>query len=127
MDHRKQVTREEAEAESAARATRLALVLVPLWRAARLWTAAVVLALFPVVFIVDDVVETSLSPVLPGMVVLVLLILGLPFLLAEVSSRRYRRKDLDWQGKRAVRSAHNARSALVLAAVWVVVWFAVLT
>lgn len=99
--------------------------MVPLWRAARWWTAAVVLAACPFLFIVDRVVETRLSPVLPGLAVLFLLILLLPFVLVELAARRYRRKDLDWQTRRADRSARNGRTALAIAAAWVVLWFAV--
>lgn len=118
------MTLEEAQREAAQRAARTATVLAPLWRAARLWTAAAVLALFPFLFIIDGVVALRLSPVLPGLAVLLLLILGLPFLLVELASRRYRRKDLDWQATHALRAAQNGRTAVVVAAVWVGLWFA---
>lgn len=83
------------------------------------------LAAFPFLFIIDRVVETKLSPVLPGLAVLFLLILVLPFALVELSARRYRRKDLAWQTRRADRSARNGRTAIAIAAAWVVLWFAV--
>jgi hypothetical protein len=106
---------------------RSALVLAPEWRAARLWTSALVVALFPFLFIVDRVVATRLSPVLPGLAVLLLAILVLPFALMEVSLWRFRRKerDLGWQSRKAARSVHNARTALVIALVWLGLWFAV--
>lgn len=118
-------TLEQARAEAALRAARTATVLVPLWRASKMWTAAIVLALFPCLFIVDRVVETRLSPVLPGLAVLLLLILALPFALVELAARRYRRKDAEWQARHAVRAHQNGRTALVVAAVWVALWFAV--
>lgn len=116
---------EEAERRAAEQASRLANVVAPQWRAARRWTAAVVLALFPLLFIVDRAVETRLSPVLPGLALLLLLLLGLPFVLMEAAARRHRGRDLAWRARKAARSAQNARSALVAAAVWVGLWFAV--
>lgn len=107
------------------RAARRVHVVDPLWRAARLWTAALVLALFPVLFIVDRAIETPLSPVLPGLAFFFLLIVGLPFLFLELAQRRYRRKDLAWQALHAARWAQNGRAALVLAGVWLALWFAV--
>ena len=83
------------------------------------------LALFPLLFIVDDAVELPLSPVLPGLAALLLLIVGLPFALMEVRDRRYRRKDADWQQKRALKAVGVSRAALALAAVWVLLWFVV--
>lgn len=116
---------EEARRRAAEKAARLADVVAPQWRAARRWTAALVLALFPVLFIVDRSVETRLSPVLPGLAGLLLLLLLLPFVLMEVAARRHRGKDLAWRTRKAARSAQNACSALVAAAVWVGLWFAV--
>ena len=119
------VSLQEAEREAAARAARTITVLAPLWRAARAWTAAIVLALFPFLFIVDRVVETRLSPVLPGLAVLLLLILALPFLLIELANRRYRRKDPAWQERHALQATNRGRTAVIVAAVWVGLWFAV--
>lgn len=119
------VTFEDAEAEVAARAARYAEVVVPLWQGARRWTAAVVVALFPILFIVDERVELPLSPVLPGLAMLFLLILGLPFLLMEVAGRRYRRKDREWQAKHSDRFRRNGRTAIIVALVFLGLWFAV--
>ena len=118
------MTLEEAQQEAAQRSARTATVLAPLWRAARLWTAAVVLGSFPLLFILDRIVEIRLSPVLPGLAVLLLLILGLPFLLVELAARRYRRKEMDWQERHALRAAQGGRTAVIVAAVWVGLWFA---
>lgn len=115
----------EARAEAAARDARLRAVVLPLWSSSRQWSAAVVLALFPLLFIVDDLVELPLSPVLPGLAALLLLIVGLPFLLMEVRDRRYRRKDAVWQQKRALKAVGVSRAALTVAAVWVLLWFVV--
>ena len=122
---REAVTLEEARIEAAARATRLVAVVAPLWKASRQWTAAIVLALFPFLFILDESAELPLSPVLPGLVVLVLLIIGLPFALVELRARHYRNKDPEWQAKRALKAVGVSRAALGIAAVWVLVWFAV--
>ena len=114
-----------ARAEAAARAARLDTVIAPLWRAARWWTVAVVLAAFPLLFIVDGLVDLPLSPVLPGLAVLLLLILGLPFLLLELASRRYRKRGPEWQALHALRAANRSRAAAGLAAVWLLLWFMV--
>lgn len=101
------------------------MVLAPLWKAARRWTAAVVLAAFPFLFLVDRWVHWPVSPVLPGLVALALLIVVLPFALVELSAWRYRRHDLAWQERRAAKSVQVARAAVAVAAVWLVAWFAV--
>lgn len=116
---------EEAREEAAARLVRLDTVLAPLWKASRQWTTAVVLALFPFLFIIDELVELPLSPVLPGLVLLFVLFVGLPFLLVEVRARRFRRKAADWQARRALKAVNVSRSAMVAALAWVLVWFAV--
>jgi hypothetical protein len=116
---------EAAREEAAGRLVRLDAVVVPLWKASRQWTTALVLALFPFLFILDEAVELPLSPVLPGLALLLLLFIGLPFLLVESLARRYRRKDATWQGRRALKAVNVSRSALVAALVWLLVWFAV--
>jgi uncharacterized membrane protein len=115
----------EAREEAAARLLRLDAVVTPLWRASKQWAAALVLALFPFLFILDEAVELPLSPVLPGLVVLFVILVAFPFLLTEVRVRRYRRKDAEWQVRRAAKAARASRSAMVAALVWVLVWFAV--
>ncbi len=115
----------QARIEAAARAVRLATVVRPLWKAARLWTVAVVLAAFPFLFIWDALSAFPVSPVLPGLALLLLLIVGLPFALVELASRRYRRKDAGWQEKHALQAVNRSRAALGLAAVWLAGWFMV--
>lgn len=119
------VSFEEARLEAAERATRLVTVVAPLWRSSRQWTAAIVLAAFPFLFILDEAARFPLSPVLPGLAISVLLIIILPFLLVEVRARRYRRKEADWQAKHAAKAVSTSRAALVVAGVWVLLWFAV--
>ncbi|MEK6976331.1 MAG: hypothetical protein AABY18_08325 [Candidatus Thermoplasmatota archaeon] len=110
---------------STADAARLTGVVTPLWKASRHWTTAVVLALFPVLFLADDAFDFPVSPVLPGLAVLLLLLLGLPFLLVELRARRYRRKGLDWQLKHALKAVGVARAAMTVAAIWLLLWFMV--
>jgi hypothetical protein len=119
------VSMEEARVEAAARAVRLSTVVEPLWKSSRHWTAAVVLALFPVLFILDDAVDLPISPVLPGLAVLAVLIVVLPFAILEVRSRRYRRKDAAWQEKHALKAVGFARAAFAIAGVWLLLWFMV--
>lgn len=121
----RRVSLEEARVEAAGRAVRLTAVVEPLWKSARHWTAAVVLALFPFLFIVDDAFDLALSPVLPGLAFLLLLIIGLPFAIMEVRGRRYRRKDADWQEKHALKAVGVARAAFAFAGVWLLLWFMV--
>jgi len=119
------VTLAEAQREAAARAARLVSVLGPLWKAARRWTAALVLAAFPFLFILDGPVHWPVSPVLPGLLVLGLILVALPFLLVEARERRYRRKDAEWQARHAARAVQTANAALLVAAAWLVAWFLV--
>lgn len=111
--------------EAAARAVRTANVVMPLWKAARHWTAAIVLFLFPVLFLLDGALDLPVSPVLPGLVVLAALIVLLPFALVEVRQRRYRRKPADWQERNALKAVGLARAAFAVSAVWVLAWFLV--
>jgi hypothetical protein len=111
--------------DAIARAERMAVVLAPLWKAARRWAAAVVLAAFPFLFIVDGPVHWPVSPVLPGLVILAIVLVGLPFLLVEGMGRRYRRRDAAWQARKAARAVQWANAALLLAVVWLVAWFLV--
>jgi hypothetical protein len=113
--------------EAAAQLAFLRAVLAPVWKGARRWTAAIVLAAFPWLFLVGRWMHLPLSPVLPGLLVLAVLIVVLPFVLAEVGARRYRRHDGDWQVGHAIRAVQVANAALLIAAIWLVLWFAVLT
>ncbi|HJQ93032.1 MAG TPA: hypothetical protein VJ874_01970 [Candidatus Thermoplasmatota archaeon] len=115
----------EAFLESSHAKARQAAVLAPLWQSSKLWTAALVLALFPFLFILDGAVDLGLSPVLPGVAALFVLLVGLPFLLTEARARRYRRRDADWQVLHAAKAVKASRSAAVAALVWLVAWFAV--
>lgn len=95
-----------------------------LWRGSLRWSSALVVALFPVVFIVDQRVETALSPVLPGLVVLTLLIILLPLALWEVSARLTRRRGTDRRRFKAERFQQAGRTAFVVALVWFGLWLA---
>ncbi len=94
------------------------------WRSSRHWAAAFVVALFPFVFIVDEAVETSLSPVLPGVIVLVVLVIGLPFLVNEVAVRRLRRLSIERRPAIVLRYQTSARLATVVAVTWFLAWLA---
>lgn len=95
-----------------------------LWRGALRWSAAVVVALFPIIFIVDQRVETPLSPVLPGLVVLALLIILLPLGLWEVAARMMRRREAARRVFKAERFQQTGRTAFVAALVWFGLWLA---
>jgi uncharacterized membrane protein YbhN (UPF0104 family) len=105
-------------AEAGTRQGQLAI----LWSGSRSWTAAVVFAAFPFVFIIDEAVETALSPVLPSVVVLIVLIVALPFLLTEVAQRRLLRLHETLRPARSSNYRQSARAALGGALLWFLAW-----
>lgn len=94
------------------------------WRAARRMTAAVVTAGFPILFFLDEHVHWALSPVLPGLVLFVVLIVALPILATLAWSRLHRRREPDWRLLRARRADQWATAAAVVAFVWFFIWLA---
>lgn len=93
------------------------------WKGAKRYAAAVVVALFPVVFLLDHAVHWSFSPVLPGLLVLAVAVLALPMALMEFVRRRARHRASDVRRLRAERLARHGRWALVLAFAWLAGWF----
>lgn len=94
------------------------------WRAARRGTTAVVVALFPALFILDEHSTFAVSPVLPGLVLLTLLIIGLPLAWASLWMRRHRRHDPQVQATHAIRIDQWTNVARILAFVWFLSWLA---
>lgn len=92
------------------------------WRGARRWTAAFVVAAFPFIFIIDEAVETALSPVLPGLAVLCLLIVALPPLLAEAGRRVTRHNTATVRVHRVEKFQQTGRTAFILALLWFAIW-----
>lgn len=103
----------------------IAASLPLLWRSAKHWTLALAVAAFPFLFIVDHAIETRLSPVLPGLALLALIIIGLPFPIVERLAKKYRKHDAKWQARNSARHLQWARAASGVALVWLGLWFAV--
>ena len=110
----------------------VAVGLVPVWIAATILIREFVVQAVRQLAAAEDVVISARSlgkaktlATNAGLAVLFLVLIGLPFLLVEVRSRRFRRKDADWQEKQALRAVGMSRAALGVAAVWLLVWFAV--
>ncbi|HLF16760.1 MAG TPA: hypothetical protein VI796_04935 [Candidatus Thermoplasmatota archaeon] len=95
-----------------------------LWKAARRWTSALVVALFPLLFILDERTDLSFSPVLPGLLALALLIVLLPFGLAELFSRRARHRPAETRERQGFRNVQWAGIALVAALLVFLAWLA---
>jgi hypothetical protein len=94
----------------------------PLWRSAKALTMAVVTALFPFLFILDGIVHWRLSPVLPGLLLLLVAVIGLPFLLLEVFAREWRAAPVEARLHRIARVRTVSRVALGISAAWFLVW-----
>lgn len=95
-----------------------------IWRAARRWSAALVVAAFPFLFIIDASVETRLSPVLPGILLFCLLIVALPPLLSEAVRRRLLDQSDSARARKVEKFMLNGRTALIVAFVWFAAWLA---
>lgn len=79
-------------------------------------------AVYPLLYLVDDATDWSWSPVLPGITVLAIAWMALPFLLAEFINRRWRRLEADRKAAKLNRYYLGARGALLSAALWFFVW-----
>lgn len=93
------------------------------WRASRHAVAAVVIALFPFLFILDKAVHWPMSPVVPGLGLLALGILLAPFAAMEVLGRILRgQQDPVARHRKARRLLHATKVAVVVALVWLAAW-----
>ncbi len=95
-----------------------------LWRASRRWTTALVVALFPLLFILDKRTDAAFSPVLPGLVTLVALILAVPFLLTELFGRLHRKKEPTVRERKAVQLDQWGNLARIMAFLVFLAWLA---
>ncbi len=86
-------------------------------------TAALVIAAFPLVFVIDRATSGA-SPVLPGLIGLAIIIVALPFLLAEGLRPRLSRLEPHQLEVRLGRMEQSARLLLGVAVAWLVAWFA---
>ncbi len=93
------------------------------WSASTRITAAVVIAAFPLIFILDES-QTGSSPVLPGLAILALILILLPLGLTEVAGRRVARGDARHTEIRLIRLESFAKVALVSASIWFLLWLA---
>jgi len=81
-------------------------------------------ALFPFLFILDERVAFSLSPVLPGLLFLAILIIFLPFAWMSLWVVRNRRNSPELKTKHAARLDQLTNLGRVLAFVWFIAWLA---
>ncbi len=95
-----------------------------LWRGASMWSAAIVVAAFPFLFILDERAVSGFSPVRPGMIILVVLWILLPIVLVESLSRRWRHLDDGRQAAKVNRLALGGQRSLLLAGLWLASWLA---
>lgn len=93
------------------------------WRMSRRYALATVVALFPLIFILDEAVAFGFSPVLPGMLVLALLLVVLPFPIMEWSQHRERRGGHAGAAVRLHRQQATSRFVAGAAWAWFGLWF----
>jgi uncharacterized membrane protein len=94
-----------------------------LWRSSVRYVAAVVVALFPFLFYLDDAVRWPLSPMLPGLGILFLIAVAAPLAVTEIRARRVRRSETH-EAARLLRSANTSWAALGIALIWFALWLA---
>ncbi len=95
-----------------------------LWWSSKRWVAAAVVAVFPLVFIIDEAVDLAFSPVLPSILALALLVILLPFGVMELRWRRLAKKNAQKRHDTALRGRQSANAAFVVAIVWFLLWLA---
>lgn len=94
------------------------------WWSSKRWVAAVVIAVFPLIFIIDEAIDPAFSPVLPGLVALALLIILLPLGVMELRWRRLAKKRAQVRRDAALRGRQTAHVAFIVAWVWLLLWLA---
>lgn len=93
------------------------------WKAVRRLWAAVAIALFPVLLILDELYDYAFSPVLPGLIVLAIIWAGFPYLHMELLARFSKRPaDTMRRNERARRHESRSRYGLGVAVAWVLLW-----
>lgn len=95
-----------------------------LWWSSKRWVAAFVVAVFPLVFIIDEAVDLAFSPVLPGIVALAVLVVLLPFGVMELRWRRLAKANAQKRHDTALRGRQTANAAFVVAVAWLLIWLA---
>ncbi len=96
-------------------AARTEVHLEATWKTTRRWFLAAAIALFPFIFILDAATDLPLSPVIPGMVaILVVWLLG-PFLVMELLIRMQRASSRP-------RATTISRYAVGAACLWFLGW-----
>jgi hypothetical protein len=96
--------------------------IMDLWWASKRGTVAVVIGVFPFIFLIDERIDLAFSPVLPALLILVVLAIVLPFLLMEAGTRMVRRRrDIR---SRSLKARQTANVLLGIAAAWLVLWLA---
>lgn len=95
-----------------------------LWRGASYWVAGLVVALFPLLFVLDENTDASFSPVLPGILALALLWAVGPFIVVEALHRKWRSIDEGRQAAKVNKLLLGGKRFLLLASIWFVSWLA---
>lgn len=91
------------------------------WLQARRYATAGAIAAFPFLFIFDDARSGGVSPVLPGLLVILVAWLLIPPISWELA-RRFRKPP---EPSKLRRQAGTARAAILVAAIWFTLWLAV--
>jgi hypothetical protein len=92
-----------------------------LWRSSVRYTTALVVALFPFIFLFDEALELSFSPVLPAIILLIVAMIVLPFALVEWRARTLHRRKKD-HAVHLARAGQSSWAALGVAFVWLLLW-----
>lgn len=95
--------------------------LALLWRNSIRYATALAIAAFPFVFFLDEAATLPFSPVLPGLLGLVLIMVFLPLAVVEVRVRRL--KDAEAARAGILRSVQGSWACMGVAIVWLLVWF----
>jgi hypothetical protein len=95
-----------------------------LWTGSSRYSAALLFFLFPLLFLLDETYDFAFSPVLPGVVVLGLTWMVLPFILTELVNRRWRTLDEQRQNAKLNKWSGGGRTALIGGVIWWVSWLA---
>lgn len=85
------------------------------------FATALVIALFPFIFLFDEALQLSFSPVLPAIIVLIVLLIAVPFGLVELRARRMRKHEKD-HAVRIARSGQSSWALLGLSIAWFLLW-----
>lgn len=92
------------------------------WQVIRRYTTAAAILAFPLIFMLDVSIDWGMSPILPGIAIILILWIVTPFIVWEIMTRFWKPKD----SNRIKRQTNMSRAAIGVAFLVFFIWLAVM-